>query len=121
MSSSESTDGISNSPLPVPPPPPEGDLTYEDVVDFFKAVEVNNVCPVCENVSWTVLNSQYIGEAYKEPVITLNAVNNASTSTLSSYSVVLLTCTRCYYVRLHGRRAIHMWVKNGKKAIAKDV
>lgn len=121
INSTDSTDGISNSPTPpIPPPPPEGDLAYVDVLEFLEAANADNTCPVCRNTSWSVLNSQFLTDSYKEASIPLTAVNNQVSSTLSSYSVVLLTCNKCFYVRMHGRKSIHLWVKNGKKALDTD-
>lgn len=88
------------------------DLSFEDIVAFFTEHSVTGKCPCCGHENWDVLGSISKQELHFTPSIPINnqVENGATRGDGFVFPVVITTCTKCAYIRMHSRNKILDWV-----------
>jgi len=105
--------------------PPSGDgrhITFTDVVEFMEAAGVSGPCPYCGNPKWELLVGDNENDVRKTPTIptVVQGKEQSGISASTHFPVILAICNRCAYTRLHSRKKISNWVRDGKPELPRD-
>lgn len=89
------------------------DLPFDAIVQFFKKNGVSGSCPACGHENWDVLGSVSHGDGHLIPNIPISSRLDGGTE-LAAYNmrVIVATCTKCGYMRMHARSQILNWHKS---------
>ena len=93
-------------------------ISFEDATDFFAQRKVGN-CPACNHNQWAIFTSSNRhggGTAAGFSAVELNDFSSVS----GAVPVVMATCKRCSFIRIHSMLAISKWVGDGRPEFAHD-
>ena len=87
-------------------------LTTDDAIEFFKK-RASNPCPACGHSDWNV----FVNHAPNHPEVGIGLLNvNVSGAGIhmQGHPVILVTCMKCGFLRLHNLRFVAAWRAEGK-------
>jgi hypothetical protein len=82
----------------------------KDVGEWFSAVGAKHTCPICENLEWTLVGT------VEEGVVgaALPALQSTGNTAQRHFRLIILTCTRCSFVRQHLYNEFRAWYLKNK-------
>lgn len=93
-------------------PPRVHDIQPKDIEAFLSAINAKGLaCPVCTNESWGFIYSP-IGHDGEIQAYSLARTSGTGADLYAQghFPLVVLTCDRCGYVRLHQRERLEAWL-----------
>lgn len=85
--------------------------TYDEVVEFLRA-RSDKPCPSCGYTKWSVFTTQEREDSHLGFGLVGLQLHTASILTQGA-PLVLTTCRKCAYVKMHSLIEISKWVANG--------
>jgi hypothetical protein len=87
-------------------------VSFDDAVDFLSK-RTDRPCPACGHYSWNVSAGS---EVEGDIVVASFALANQANGSIffKGLPLVVATCKKCAFMRVHNLRSISRWIKEGK-------